>query len=139
LVTQICQRHRLYQIHWQGYEHLRHTLHHHLTVKYFQTGPPEEWLLLQRDLRRFLNDQNTTTGPAKYVMIRHLIMGVTLTVFDNAAQTHGNETNANFELCLRDVSTHIFPQNACTSEMVYAPLYEKSQGSGNARICSQSC
>jgi hypothetical protein len=94
-----------------------------LTVKYFRTGPPEEWLLFQRDLRRILNGQNITTGPAKYVMIRRLVMGDTLAVFDNAAQTHGNETNANFELCLRDVSTHIFPQRALAHQKRYMRRY----------------
>ena len=94
-----------------------------LTVKYFRTGTPEEWLLFRRDLKRILSGQNITTGPAKYVMIRRLIFGDTLAVFNNAAQAHGNETNANFELSLTDVSTHIFPQRALAHQKRYMRRY----------------
>jgi hypothetical protein len=74
-------------------------------------------------LKRILNGQNITTEPAKYDMSCRLIMGDTLAVFDNAAQTHGNETNDNFELCLSDVSTHIFPQRALAHQKRYVRRY----------------
>jgi hypothetical protein len=83
-----------------------------LSIRYFRMGTPEEWLLFVRDLRRVLIGQNITTGPAKYAMIRRLISGDAEAVFNRAATNHGNETNANFELCLKDVTTHVFPQRA---------------------------
>lgn len=94
-----------------------------LTIQFFRTGAPEEWLLFQRDLNRVLTGQNITTGPQKFTMIRRLITGDTLAVFNNAAQEHGNETNATFLQCLQDVTTHIFPQRALSFQKRYMRRY----------------
>ncbi len=94
-----------------------------LTIQFFRTGTPEEWLLFQRDLNRVLIGQNITTGPQKFAMIRRLITGDTLAVFNNAAQEHGNETNATFLQCLQDVTTHIFPQRALAFQKRYMRRY----------------
>ena len=85
---------------------------YNLSVKIFQTGTPEEWLLFVCDLQKVMTGQNITTGPTKYAMARRLMAGDAKTVFDGAAATHGNKTVANFDLCLRDVTTHVFPQRA---------------------------
>ena len=90
-----------------------------LTIKYYRTGTPEEWLLFQRDLLRILVGQNITTGPAKYAMTRRLIVGDTLAVFNQAATKRGAETVENFKLCLRDVTTHVFPQRALSRQKRY--------------------
>lgn len=90
-----------------------------LTIQFFRTGTPEEWLLFQRDLHRVLNGQNITTGPQKFTMTRRLIHGDTLAVFDAAAQEHGNETNVTFLQCLKDVTTHIFPKRALAFQKRY--------------------
>jgi hypothetical protein len=87
-----------------------------LTIPFFRTGKPEEWLLFLKLLKQVLVGQNITAGPPKYAMTRRLIQGDTLTVFNNAAIDKGNETNANFELCLQDVTTHIFPKRALTHQ-----------------------
>ena len=94
-----------------------------LTIQYFRTGTPEEWLLFQRDLNRVLVGQNITTGPAKFTMIRRLITGDTLAVFNKVAQEHGNETNAAFLRCLQDVTNHIFPQRALPFQKRYMRRY----------------
>ena len=90
-----------------------------LTIQFFRTGTPEEWLLFQRDLHRVLNGQNITTGPQKFTMTRRLIQGDTLAVFNTAAQEHGNETNATFVQCLKDITTHIFPKRALAFQKRY--------------------
>jgi hypothetical protein len=94
-----------------------------LTIQFFRTGTPEEWLLFQRDLHRVLTGQNITTGPQKFTMIRRLITGDTLAVFNKAAQEHGNETNATFLRCLQDVTNHIFPQRALAFQKRYMRRY----------------
>ena len=90
-----------------------------LTIQFFRTGTPEEWLLFQRDLHWVLNGQNITTGPQKFTMTRRLITGDTLAVFNAAAQEHGNETNATFVQCLKDVTTHLFPKRALAFQKRY--------------------
>ena len=94
-----------------------------LTIQFFKTGTPEEWLLFQQDLNWVLTGQNITTGPQKFTMIRRLITGDTLAVFNNAAQEHGNETNQTFLRCLQDVTTHIFPQRALAFQKRYMRRY----------------
>ena len=94
-----------------------------LTIQFFRTGTPEEWLLFQRDLNRVLVGQNITTGQGKFTMIRRLITGDTLAVFNKAAQEHGNETNVTFLQCLQDVTNHIFPQCALSFQKRYMRRY----------------
>lgn len=94
-----------------------------LTVKFFRTGTAEEWLIFMRDLKRILVGQNVTTGPPKYAMIRRLILGDTLAVFNKAATEKGNETVANFEACLQEVTTHVFPQRALAHQKRYMRRY----------------
>ena len=55
---------------------------------------------------------NITNGPAKYTMARRLMEGEALANFNITATTNGNETNANFELCLKAVTRKVFPQQA---------------------------
>ena len=61
-----------------------------LTIPFFRTGKPEEWLLFLKLLKQVLVGQNITAGPPKYAMTRRLIQGDTLTVFNNAAIDKGN-------------------------------------------------
>jgi hypothetical protein len=94
-----------------------------LTVKFFSSGTAEEWLVFLRDLKRILVGQNITQGAGKYMMIRRLIFGDTLAVFNKNAQELGNETNANFELALQAVTTHVFPQRALSYQKRYMRRY----------------
>jgi hypothetical protein len=94
-----------------------------LTIKFFSGGTPEEWLVFLRDFKRVLVGQNITNGPGKYLMICRLIFGDTLAVFDKAAQDLVNETNANFELVLQEVTTHVFPQRALSYQKRYMRRY----------------
>ena len=48
-----------------------------------------------------------------------LITGDTLAFFNTAAQEHGNETNATFLQCLKDVTTHLFPKRALAFQKRY--------------------
>jgi hypothetical protein len=105
-----------------------------LTVKFFRTGTPEEWLVFMRDLKRVLTGQNITTGPPKYAMARRLIFGDTLAVFNKAALDKGNETVANFELVLKDVTTHVFPQRALAYQKRYMRRYMRKPRDMSTRL-----
>ena len=83
-----------------------------LTLVYFNSGSPEEWLRFRRDLRKVLVGQNITQGPPMYAMARRVLEGDALSRFNTVANDHGNETTANFALCLNDLTTHVFLQRA---------------------------
>ena len=83
-----------------------------LTIAYFNNGTPKQWLKFLRDLKKALVGMNVTTGPNKYGMARRLLEGEALAHFNNAATANGNETNANFTLCLQAVTKQVFPQQA---------------------------
>jgi hypothetical protein len=46
-----------------------------LTVKLFNSGTPEEWMVFLMELKRVIVGQNIKTGPGKYLMIQPLIFG----------------------------------------------------------------
>ena len=83
-----------------------------LTLVYFNSGTPEEWLKFQKDLNKVFVGQNLTQGPPKYAMARRVLEGDALARFNTAANDHGNENNDNFRACMRDLTTHVFPQRA---------------------------
>jgi len=80
-----------------------------LILPYYNSASPEEWLIFCTDLNEAIIGQNITQGPARYTMARQVLQGDALALFDAAAAVQGNETNANFELCLNNVTDHVFP------------------------------
>lgn len=94
-----------------------------LTLVYFGSGTPEEWLLFQRNLRKVIHGQNLTTGPAKYALARRVLIGDALATFNARATHYGNETNDNFSSCLNDLTEHIFPARALQTQKRYMRRY----------------
>ena len=82
---------------------------YNLILPYYNSALPEEWLIFHTDLNKAIIRQNITQGPARYTMARQVLQGDALALFDAAAATRGNKTKANFELCLNDVTDHVFP------------------------------
>ena len=72
-----------------------------LSIPYFSTGTPEEWLKFQRDFNRVVVGQGLTTGPTRYQMMRRLLEGDALAKFNTVAQELGNETLNNFQTCVQ--------------------------------------
>jgi hypothetical protein len=62
--------------------------------------------------------QNITTG-----LMRRLIMGDTVAVVNNEATELVNETSVNFELAIKKVTTHVFPQRALSYHKRYMRRY----------------
>ena len=85
---------------------------YNLILPYYNSASPEEWLIFRTDLNKAIIGQNIIQGPARYTMARRVLHGDTLALFDAAAVVQGNKTNANFELCLNNVTDHVFPHGA---------------------------
>ena len=64
-----------------------------LTVPFFRSGTPEEWLVTKKNIEKVIAGQNITTPAAKYAMTRRILEGDALAKFNTAAMTLGNETN----------------------------------------------
>jgi len=90
-----------------------------LTVAYFRTGTPEEWLLVRKAILEVCTGQNLTTGPQKYTIARRILKGDALAAFNAQALALGNETNANFNASLRHVTDHVFPARALQTQKRY--------------------
>eukprot|EP00957_Ditylum_brightwellii_P147423 11225801-Ditylum_brightwellii.AAC.1 len=58
-------------------------------------------------------------GPPSYTVAKTLLKGNTLTVFKHVENTHGNQTLQNFDLCLNDVTKHVFPEKAGQTQKRY--------------------
>jgi hypothetical protein len=82
-----------------------------LSVPYYTTGTPEQWILLfRKNLDKVLIPQNITTGPPTYAMTRHILEGASLAKFEESTTTHGTETLGHFGQVLDDMGAYVFPQ-----------------------------
>lgn len=82
-----------------------------LTVVYFGTGTPEEWLKFKKSLDKVIDGQNLTNGPAKFALARRVLIGDALATFE-ASAVDKNETNDTFGECMDALTAHIFPARA---------------------------
>eukprot|EP00957_Ditylum_brightwellii_P186123 14170428-Ditylum_brightwellii.AAC.1 len=76
------------------------------SIAFFDEGTPEEWIIFQRRLQAVLKGQNVMQGPPSYTVVKTLLKGDTLIVFEQAEITHGNQTVPHFKLCLEDTAKH---------------------------------
>ncbi|MEL7196315.1 MAG: hypothetical protein AAFO96_28030, partial [Bacteroidota bacterium] len=90
-----------------------------LSIPYFGGGTVEECLKFVRDVKRVIQGQNVTTGPERYVIVRRLLKGDALAAFNQAASQRGNETVANFNLCLKALVKHLLPRRAVQVQKRY--------------------
>ena len=84
-----------------------------VTIPYFGSGTPEEWLRFRSVLDKVIHGQNATTGPSRYALARILLEGEALSAFEQAATTTtGGETVVKFGVVMTAVAKHIFPARA---------------------------
>ena len=94
-----------------------------LTIAYFRTGTPEEWLLVRRAILETCIGQNLTTGPQRFTLARRVLKGDALAAFNEAAVNEGAETLATFDTCLQRVTDHVFPQRSLQTQKRFMRRY----------------
>jgi hypothetical protein len=52
-----------------------------LSVPYYTTGTPEQWILIRKNLDKVLIGQHITTGHPAYAMTWHILEGMALVKF----------------------------------------------------------
>ena len=105
-----------------------------LSVPFFGSGTPEQWLKFRRDLDRVLTGQNLTTGPSKYAMARRLLDGDALAKFNERALFHGNETSEHFNAVMQDVTEHVFPKKALLYQKRYMRRFMRKPKEMSTRL-----
>ena len=63
-----------------------------LTIHYFRTGTPEEWLRIRAKILEVITGQNLTTGAQRFTMVRRVLQGDALAAFNHTAIDAGAET-----------------------------------------------
>lgn len=90
-----------------------------LTVGYFRSGTPEEFLRFLRNVNKVFSGQNITTGPERYAIYRRLLQGDALAAFDRAATKNGTETLDHLKRTVTELKTHVFPRKAVATQKRY--------------------
>ena len=81
-----------------------------LSVPYYATGTPEQWILFRKNLSKVLVGQNITTGPPTYAMTRRILEGSSLAKFEESTIERGTETLEHFTKVLEDMGSYVFPR-----------------------------
>ena len=88
---------------------------HSLSLPFFNTGTPEEWLKCHKNIKKVITGQNTTTGPQKFTVARRVLTGDALATLETSLGDK-NPTLANFTAAVNAVVQHMFPLRAPVSQ-----------------------
>ena len=94
-----------------------------LSVPYYATGTPEQWILFRKNLSKVLVGQNITTGPPTYAMTRRILEGSSLAKFEDSMTQRGTKTLEHFDEVLDDMGSYVFPRRALQMEKRYMRHY----------------
>jgi hypothetical protein len=99
----------------------------------FSTGTVEEFIMWKRDLLKICVGQHVTDAAGKFAMARRLLDGDALAAFNRAAETFGNESNANFNNSMKELAKHVFPMHALALQRQWFHRYMKKPCKHNMR------
>eukprot|EP00957_Ditylum_brightwellii_P053166 4031331-Ditylum_brightwellii.AAC.1 len=84
---------------------------HNLVVKHYKVGTPEEWLQFVETIAQVIKRQDIQDGDAVYSLVKSLLKGVALQVFQNKEESQEAKDGAAFTICLAAVTEHKFAKN----------------------------
>ena len=70
-------------------------------------------------LSKAINEHHITGGPGKYDLAERLPQGDAKATFLLKALENGNHTVQNFQLCMSQLTTHLFPAHAYREQKRY--------------------
>ena len=85
----------------------------------FRTGIPEALLKFVTLLHKIIQVQDLSKVPQKFGMTSNLLFIEALHVFEQKTPERGTETNANYELFMKDLITHVFLSKALQRQKRY--------------------
>lgn len=80
-----------------------------LSIPYFSTGTPEQWILWKRNLNTAIKGQGLTEGTQKFALTRRLLRGEAKATFEAKAKDCVTEYTEDFDACLHSVAKGVFP------------------------------
>eukprot|EP00957_Ditylum_brightwellii_P133571 10183921-Ditylum_brightwellii.AAC.2 len=83
-----------------------------LTAKYYKVGTPEEWLQFINVITQVIKGQDIQDGKTVYSLVKSLLRGDTLQVFQNKEESQETKDVLAFTKCLVAVTKHMFPKKA---------------------------
>eukprot|EP00957_Ditylum_brightwellii_P199532 15210130-Ditylum_brightwellii.AAC.1 len=98
---------------------LKRGLYHTYKLHTTPADPTSPIYELSVPLQAVLKGQNVMQGPPSYPVTKMLLKGDTLTVFEQAEINHGAQSVPHFELCLDDMTEHVFPEKATQTQKCY--------------------
>ena len=72
-----------------------------------------------KNIKKVFVGTNTTNSPGRYALIKCVLQGNTLSVFDHTAASQGNETVDNLKKYFASLKKYIFPLNAYQRQYHY--------------------
>eukprot|EP00957_Ditylum_brightwellii_P037590 2843292-Ditylum_brightwellii.AAC.1 len=85
---------------------------YNLVVKYYNVGTPEEWLQFMEAIVQVIKGQDIQDGDAVSPLVKSLLKGSALQVFNNEEESQEGKDSAAFTKCLAAVTEHVFPKKA---------------------------
>ena len=79
-------------------------------VQLFRTGITDPPLNLFTILNKIIWGHDLFTGPHDFGRTRNLVVGEAIRVFEQKNRDRGTETNMNYELVIKELTTHFFPR-----------------------------
>eukprot|EP00957_Ditylum_brightwellii_P158374 12054649-Ditylum_brightwellii.AAC.1 len=82
---------------------------YNFVVKYYKVGTPEEWLQFMEAIAHVIKGQDIQDGDVAYSLVKSLLKGGALQVFQNEEESQEIKDGLAFTKCLAAVTKHIFP------------------------------
>eukprot|EP00957_Ditylum_brightwellii_P171258 13036826-Ditylum_brightwellii.AAC.1 len=83
---------------------------YNLVVKYYKVGTPKEWLQFMEAIVQVTKGQDIQDGNVVYMLVKSLLKGDALQVFQNEEESQEVKDSTVFTKCLVAVTKHVFPK-----------------------------
>ena len=92
---------------------------YNLVIPYYKVGTPEEWLQFVDAITQVIKGQDIQDGDAAYLLVKSLLRGDALQVFENEEASHDAMDGPSFLKCIHAVTEHVFPKKAYKTQKKY--------------------
>eukprot|EP00957_Ditylum_brightwellii_P006246 473597-Ditylum_brightwellii.AAC.1 len=106
-------------------------------VKYYEVGTPEEWLQFVNAIIQVIKGQDIQDGKAAYSLVKSLLKGDALQVFQNKEESQDVKDGPAFTKCLVAVTEYIFPKKAYKIQKKYIRNIHKPLRLGSCKCMLQ--
>eukprot|EP00957_Ditylum_brightwellii_P146142 11126823-Ditylum_brightwellii.AAC.1 len=86
---------------------------YNLVAKNYKVGTPEERLQFMEAITHVIKGQDIQVGDAAYSLVKSLLKGAALQVFQNKEESQEIKDSLVFTKWLAAVTKHVFPKKAC--------------------------